>query len=130
MYCQHCGKEIEPNVTYCPHCGGVNNQLAAKPVEVHVGGSSIYECPRCHSTDVTTEKGSTLRGTVVEFFVNGILGMVFEAAGVTFLANLFYFCSAVGFLYGIVLLLRKIFSPGDVWHCECNVCHEKYKVRR
>lgn len=130
MYCQHCGKEIEPDITYCPYCGGVNNQSVAKPVEVHVAGGSIYECPNCHSTDVTTEKGNTLRWAVGEFFLNGILGIVFEAAGVSLLAYLFYFCSALAVLYGIVLLLRKIFSPGDVWYCECNVCHEKYKVRR
>ena len=49
MYCNHCGKEIHNDVTFCSYCGGMVGQTNVAPAQEKTGGT---KCPVCGSGNV------------------------------------------------------------------------------
>lgn len=47
MFCIYCGKEMEDNVSYCPHCGKAQFSSPKSDVQQHEHVMTLHNIPKC-----------------------------------------------------------------------------------
>ncbi|MDD3641891.1 MAG: zinc ribbon domain-containing protein [Candidatus Krumholzibacteria bacterium] len=107
MYCRHCGREIEDNAAFCPHCGGALRK------EAHAGGGLYgYELTRLKVPGETKNPGvAAAIGFFFGWILLGPVGYVYLGQWnwfwLTFVVQIFAIPLTVGLAY---ILLPVLFA--------------------
>lgn len=80
--CSECGKQVSDKAASCPNCGNPINQQAATTSNTTSSSSNLMKCPKCNSTNLTSDKkGFSGRKAVAGAVLTGGIGLLAGTIG-------------------------------------------------
>lgn len=80
--CSECGKQVSDKAVSCPSCGNPINQHIATTSNGTSSSSNMMKCPKCNSTNLTSDKkGFSGRKAVAGAVLTGGIGLLAGTIG-------------------------------------------------